>query len=192
MRVFVMVLQKCCNFLASAQLLSIVLLLTCVFRTIATSDESDFDSDTMASSWAIRIPLKDGIGNEYLHKMAKQIARETGLSFHGQIGGLRGHFLLVHETFYRENNWSNLSDIKDVLHRITKQLQRHPEIEWSIRERVRQRYKRSLRFKDQYFPSQWHLVSWFEYRLYNESPPSPPIPPKEEFPNEACLVNDNS
>ena len=153
-----MIVQKCHNFQASAQLLSIIFLLTCVFRTIAKNDELDFGSDIMASSWAIRIPLKDGISDELLHKMAKQIARETGLSFHGQIGGLRGHFLLVHETFYRENNLYNVSETKDVLRRITKQLQRHPEIEWSIRERVRQRYKRSLRFKDQYFPSQWHLV----------------------------------
>mgnify|MGYP002803520106 CR=1 FL=1 len=152
-----MVVQKCYNFLASAQLLSIVFLLTCVNRTIAKNDELGFGSDIMASSWAIRIPFKDGISDELLGKMAKQIARETGLSFHGQIGGLRGHFLLVHETFYRQNNLYNVSETKDVFRRVTKQLQRHPEVEWSIRERVRQRHKRSLRFKDQYFPSQWHL-----------------------------------
>jgi hypothetical protein len=114
----------------------------------------------MASSWAIRIPLKDGISNENLCKMAKKIARETGLSFHGQIGGLRGHFLLVHETFYGDNDLYDNSELKGVLHRITEQLQRHPEVDWSIRERIRQRYKRSLRFIDQYFPSQWHLVSY--------------------------------
>ncbi|CAB4014559.1 pro convertase subtilisin kexin type 7-like, partial [Paramuricea clavata] len=152
-----MVLEKCCNFLARAKLLSIVLLLTCISHTIATNNESNFESGNMASSWAIRIPLKDGVSDENLRKMAKKIARETGLSFHGQIGGLRGHFLLVHETFYRENGLNDISELKSVLHRITEQLQRHPEVEWSIRERVRQRYKRSLRFKDQYFPSQWHL-----------------------------------
>lgn len=154
-----MVLETCRFSLACGQLLSTVLLLTFVLQAIALDNESDFMADNMASSWAVRIPLRNGINDEDLHKMAKKIARETSLSFHGKIGGLRGHFLLVHETFYRENGLNDRSELQEVLNRITDQLQRHPEVEWSIRERVRQRYKRSLRFKDQYFPSQWHLVS---------------------------------
>ena len=156
-----MTLEKCCiKSLASTQLLLIVLLLNCVFRAIASNNELDFVSSNMASSWAIRIPHKNEVSDKGLREIAVKIAKETGLSFHGQIGGLRGHFLLVHEAFYRENGLNDAGDLTDVLHKITEQLQRHPEIDWSMREKVRPRFKRSLRFKDQYFPSQWHLVSY--------------------------------
>ena len=154
-----MVIEKWRFFVTSAQLLWTVLHLTCNFCTIATKNESDFMPDDMASSWAIRIPLRDEINDESLRNMAIKIAQKTGLSFHGQIGGLRGHFLLVHDTFYAGNSSHIGSELKDVLHEITEQLQQHPEVQWSIREKVIRRYKRSLRFKDQYFPSQWHLVS---------------------------------
>ncbi|XP_028402648.1 proprotein convertase subtilisin/kexin type 7-like [Dendronephthya gigantea] len=149
-----MVLEIWRFFFTSAQLLCIVLHLTCILCAIATQNESNFVPDNMASSWAIRIPFKDGINDESLRNMAMKIAQETGLSFHGQIGGLRGHFLLVHDTFYGRDS-SHIGS--DVLHKITEQLQKHPEVEWSIREKIIRRYKRSLRFKDQYFPSQWHL-----------------------------------
>lgn len=155
-----MTLEKCCiNSLASL-LLIVLLFITCISRGISSNNESDFVSSNMASSWAIRIPHKNGVSDKTLREIAEKIAKETGLSFHGQIGGLRGHFLLVHEAFYRQNGLYDATDLTDVLHRITEQLQRHPEIDWSIRERVRPRFKRSLRFKDQYFPSQWHLVSY--------------------------------
>lgn len=137
-------------------------LLTNVCHATGVNNGSKSSSNVMASAWAIRIPFQDGIDDCELTKVAKNIAEETGLSFHGQIGGLRGHFLLVHETFYRENTY-NGSHLKDVMQRISGELEKHPEVEWSMQEIVRPRYKRSLRFKDQYFPSQWHLVGGVMY-----------------------------
>lgn len=136
--------------------------LTNVCRATGVNNVSKSSSNVMASAWAIRIPLKDGFDDCELAKVAKSIGKETGLSFHGQIGGLRGHFLLVHETFYRENSY-NGSNLVDVMQRISEELEKHPEVEWSMQEMVRPRYKRSLRFKDQYFPSQWHLVGGVMY-----------------------------
>lgn len=110
-----------------------------------------------SSSWAIRIPLVHFSNLSDLHALADRIADEAGLVNRGQIGGLKGHYLYIHNTFF------NQSGIKEhvlgkMQNSITELLAKHPSIEWSRQEVVRMRYKRSLQFKDQYFPSQWHLV----------------------------------
>lgn len=153
-----MVLGRCLLLPVRLFIFDFVFLLTYFGDVVGLSNGSKSTSEVMASSWAIRIPLRSGMDDGNLRKIAKDIAHETGLSFHGQIGGLRGHFLLVHETFYRENTY-NGTDLEEETRRISEGLEKHPEVEWSMQETVRKRYKRSLRFKDSYFPSQWHLVS---------------------------------
>ena len=111
-----------------------------------------------SSSWAIRIPLVHFSNLYDLHALADRIAEEAGLVNRGQIGGLKGHYLYIHN-----NTFFNQSGIKEhvlgkMQNSITELLAKHPSIEWSRQEVVRMRYKRSLQFKDQYFPSQWHLV----------------------------------
>lgn len=110
-----------------------------------------------SSSWAIRIPLVHFSNLPDLHALADRIADEAGLVNRGQIGGLKGHYLYIHN-----NTFFNQSGIKEhvlgkMQNSITELLAKHPSIEWSRQEVVRMRYKRSLQFKDQYFPSQWHL-----------------------------------
>jgi len=91
-----------------------------------------------------------------LHALADRIAEEAGLVNRGQIGGLVGHYLYIHNTFFNQSEIKRheLGKVQDT---ITEHLANHPKIEWSRQEIVRMRYKRSLQFKDQYFPSQWHL-----------------------------------
>lgn len=145
---------KCLNFFASVHLLAVFFIFASTFSSNGKENGSSFRIDKLASSWAIRIPSQEGNDDACLAKIAKTIAKETGLAYHGQIGGLRGHFLLVHESFY-----NGFETDAAALDKITQQLYKHPEIKWSMRERIVKRYKRSLRFKDQYFPNQWHLVS---------------------------------
>ena len=118
------------------------------------------------SSWAIRIPLGKNGNVSSLNTMADRIAAQTGLINHGQIGGLKGHYLLVHGSYF--NRTSSKNKIVSLLQqKITKQLSEHPEIDWSRQEVVRMRVKRSLQFKDQYFPSQWHLVCMLFFFSFN-------------------------
>ena len=58
----------------------------------------------------------------------------------------------------KRQNPNTLHVLGKMQNSITELLAKHPSIEWSRQEVVRMRYKRSLQFKDQYFPSQWHLV----------------------------------
>ncbi|XP_046858835.1 proprotein convertase subtilisin/kexin type 7-like, partial [Xenia sp. Carnegie-2017] len=139
-------------FFASVHLLAVFFIFASTFSSNGKENGSSFRIDKLASSWAIRIPSQEGNDDACLAKIAKTIAKETGLAYHGQIGGLRGHFLLVHESFY-----NGFETDAAALDKITQQLYKHPEIKWSKRERIVKRYKRSLRFKDQYFPNQWHL-----------------------------------
>ena len=118
---------------------------------------SDIRTETFLSSWAIRIPVGTYNNITSIHSLADRIASETGLANHGQIGGLKGHYLLIHRSYF---NWTGTDNknLTQLQRKITKKLSEHPEIDWSRQEIVRMRYKRSLQFKDQYFPSQWHLV----------------------------------
>lgn len=116
-----------------------------------------WNSTRYLSSWAVRIPVGHYINMSNLHALADRIADEAGLVNRGQIGGLVGHYLFVHDTFFNRSG-SKRNDLSRVQGSITKHLAKHPKIEWSRQEIVRMRYKRSLQFKDQYFPSQWHLV----------------------------------
>lgn len=115
------------------------------------------NSTSFSSSWAIRIPMEHNVNISDLHALADRIAEEAGLVNRGQIGGLVGHYLYIHNTSFNQSEIKRheLGKVQDT---ITEHLANHPKIEWSRREIVRMRYKRSLQFKDQYFPSQWHLV----------------------------------
>ncbi|XP_047128901.1 proprotein convertase subtilisin/kexin type 7 isoform X1 [Hydra vulgaris] len=105
----------------------------------------------LSSSWAIRLLTE--LDNE---KTVSKIAQDLGLISHGNIGHLPGHYLLVHHTFY---NHSPVVErrIKNLRSSITSSLRNHPHVHWVRHEEVLKRYKRSLQFKDQFFPSQWHL-----------------------------------
>lgn len=115
------------------------------------------NSSSFTSSWAIRIPMVHYSNITELHALADLIADEAGLVNRGQIGGLLGHYLYIHNTFFNQSGIKR-HELGKVQSTITEHLANHPEIEWSRQEVVRMRYRRSLQFKDQYFPSQWHLV----------------------------------
>ena len=115
------------------------------------------NSSSFTSSWAIRIPMEHYSNITDLHALADRIADEAGLVNRGQIGGLLGHYLYIHNTFFNQSGIRR-HELGKVQSTITEHLANHPEIEWSRQEVVRMRYRRSLQFKDQYFPSQWHLV----------------------------------
>ena len=120
-------------------------------------DGKEISSSSFSSSWAIQIPMEYYTNVSDLHALADRIAHEAGLVNRGQIGGLLGHYLFMHSTFFNQSGLKD-RDLGRVQNRITEHLSRHPVIQWSRQEVVRLRYRRSLQFKDQYFPSQWHLV----------------------------------
>ncbi|XP_066929488.1 proprotein convertase subtilisin/kexin type 7-like [Clytia hemisphaerica] len=106
-----------------------------------------------SSSWAVRLPPHlhdDGL------KIVSNIADELSLRLHGNIGHLKGHYLLVHDAFY--NHKYRVNETLNNIHRkVNEKLKYHPYVEWFEHEKVLQRKKRSLEFKDEFFPSQWHL-----------------------------------
>ena len=111
-----------------------------------------------SSSWAIRLPphLHDDSFN-----VIRNIADQLKLELHGSIGHLKGHYLLVHNSFFDPSKHTNKT-LKNELHRaVNKKLRFHPHVEWFEHEKLLHRKKRSLEFKDEFFPSQWHLVSLF-------------------------------
>lgn len=114
------------------------------------------NSSSFTSSWAIRIPMEHYSNITDLHALADRIADEAGLVNRGQIGGLIGHYLYIHNTFFNQSGIKR-HELGKVQNAISEHLANHPEIEWSRQEVVRMRFRRSLQFKDQYFPSQWHL-----------------------------------
>ncbi|XP_048581194.1 proprotein convertase subtilisin/kexin type 7 isoform X2 [Nematostella vectensis] len=110
----------------------------------------------LSSSWAIKIPVTDGMNGKTIDALADRIAHEAGLTNRGQIGGLTGHYLFLHESFTNKSAIDR--EELNIVHRaISNLLRNHPNIIWSRQEVVRKRHRRSLQFKDQYFPSQWHL-----------------------------------
>ena len=117
------------------------------------------DKEILSFSWAIKVPT-EGIrksNKSHLHSLANRLADEHELINYGPIGGLHGYFYLVHNNFFSNNEL----DYKDESFKknVTNFLNKHPEVEWVKHEPIRMRKKRTLEFKDQFFPSQWHLVS---------------------------------
>ncbi|XP_065071198.1 proprotein convertase subtilisin/kexin type 7-like [Rhopilema esculentum] len=113
----------------------------------------------MSYSWTIKLPVNKSnfIDSELLKDRANVIAEQLGLQNYGPIVGLPGYFYFVHSNFFdRTEHFSGNNHIKM---NITEFLNSHPEIEWVKHEPVRMRKKRALEFKDQFFPSQWHLVN---------------------------------
>ena len=116
------------------------------------------ESAGYSSSWAIRLP-------PHLHKegldIVRNIADQLKLSLHGSIGHLKGHYLLVHDSFYNPSQHTN-GTLKQEIHRVVNEkLKYHPHVEWFEHEKLLRRKRRSLEFKDEFFPSQWHLVSCY-------------------------------
>ena len=130
-----------------------------IFNTNNNKDTKEF-----SSSWAIRLPKRfhDLDSTDFL---INDIIKKLNLYNHGNIGYLPGHFLLVHQSFY--NHTAEVSkDLYDLREQITNEIKNHPHIEWVEHQIVRKRYKRTLEFQDQFFPSQWHLVRIFCYQLF--------------------------
>jgi len=138
-------------------------------KSLFARNSKVFDSEPVSiefsSSWAVRLPPQ-------LHKAGKgvvrEIAHQLGLDVHGNIGHLRGHYLLVHHTFFNHSPHVNQT-LNQIRREITEKLRLHPHVEWFEHERVLKRKKRSLEFKDEFFPSQWHLVSWYYVLFINLS-----------------------
>lgn len=84
-----------------------------------------------------------------------QVAEQVGLQSRGQIGQLRGHYLLC----------SKSGDPASV--RLEGVLAAHPDVLWHSQEKVLSRSKRSVAFNDPSYPKQWHLV-----RVHGTSPGS--------------------
>jgi len=81
-----------------------------------------------------------------------QVAEKAGLTNHGQIGQLEGHYLLCSVTpGSAAGIWSRSVRPGDVL-------AAHPHVLWHSQERVLSRSKRSMSFNDPNYPKQWHLV----------------------------------
>ena len=122
-------------------------------------DNNYAGNNNLTYSWAVKIPTnKNPISDEaYFHNVANRLAKHHGLINFGPIGGLSGFYYFVHKNFL--NNMDAVVENGDEKGNITKHLQSHPEIEWVKHEPIQIRKKRTLEFKDQFFPSQWHLVS---------------------------------
>ena len=119
------------------------------------SISEDSSGKELTSSWAIRL-----LGELNSDHIVSKIAEDLGLISHGNIGHLPGHYLLVHRSFYNHSSKVERK-IDELRSLITDNLKSHPHVDWVRHEVVLKRYKRSLQFKDQFFPSQWHLVSIF-------------------------------
>lgn len=98
--------------------------------------------------------------------IAKQVALDCKLVFHGVVGELKHIYLLVHPAVSHTSTDSvgsshvpdNLT--QDIIKDIEAKLDSHPNVIWFHRERVFSRGKRGLHFSDPVFPQQWHLVSY--------------------------------
>lgn len=112
----------------------------------------------LSHSWAIKLPMNSysNLDEELLHSTADRLAVEHGLINFGPIGGLKGHYYFVHRNFFHDLETDHSND--SMKGNVTKFLKSHPEIEWVQHEPIQIRKKRALEFKDQFFPSQWHLV----------------------------------
>ena len=116
-----------------------------------------------SSSWAIRIPDSHFSSNkDAMYTTVRNIASTMNLQIHGSIGHIPGHYLLVHHSFYNHSSHPDI-ELQQLRERITTYLQNHVDVDWVTHEVVRKRFRRSLEFKDQFFPSQWHLVRIFIY-----------------------------
>ncbi len=118
----------------------------------STNDVTD-----LSYSWAIKLPSGNSSNITDLHLQANRIADEHDLMNFGAIGGLHGYFYFVHNNFFNDGLQRNFAGHAFKMN-ITDTLTKHPEIEWVNHEEIRMRKKRALEFKDQFFPSQWHLV----------------------------------
>ena len=118
---------------------------------------------TLSYSWAVRIPTNgnQSLNKDYFHNVADRLAKHHGLINFGPIGGLSRYYYFVHKNFL--SNVNAVDDNGDEKENITRVLESHPEIEWVKHEPIHIRKKRTLEFKDQFFPSQWHLVSMVSY-----------------------------
>ena len=118
---------------------------------------------TLSYSWAVKIPTNDNqnVDKDYFRNVADRLAKHHGLINFGPIGGLSGYYYFVHKNFL--SNVNAVDDNDDEKDNITRVLKSHPEIEWVKHEAIHIRKKRALEFKDQFFPSQWHLVSIRSY-----------------------------
>uniref|UniRef100_A0A3P8W982 Proprotein convertase subtilisin/kexin type 7 n=1 Tax=Cynoglossus semilaevis TaxID=244447 RepID=A0A3P8W982_CYNSE len=81
-----------------------------------------------------------------LEEIANRVAEQAGLQNLGQIGELRGHFLLCSV----KTSVGSVGVAED-------SLASHPHVLWFSREKTLRRSKRSIIFNDPEYPKQWHL-----------------------------------
>ncbi|KAK1899420.1 Proprotein convertase subtilisin/kexin type 7 [Dissostichus eleginoides] len=109
-------------------------------------------------SWAVRLHSdpdheeEDGeLSSVNLDVIANRVAEQAGLKNQGQVGQLKGHYLLCSEKPGSVASiWSRSLRPGDIL-------AAHPHVLWYSQERVLSRSKRSMAFNDPNYPQQWHL-----------------------------------
>lgn len=93
---------------------------------------------SFTNTWAIRTDSEE---------TAKQIARRHNFVYRGQIGGLKGYYLLEQKSVPKRRRRSTDHH--------TRVLSDDPAIRWSQQQRILKRVKRE--FKDPLFREQWYL-----------------------------------
>ncbi|CAH1796811.1 unnamed protein product [Owenia fusiformis] len=154
-----------------------LVLLTLIARTLAKINKiyhhGNIAREIDTLSWAVEI--KSGTNSkDVLDDLAYAVALDTGLTNHGQIGKLKGHYLFYHtdhdafmKTFqmeYYNHSESLLRYIEkdaDILNEVREKteliLNKHPYVESALQQVIRARHKRSINFNDPAYPRQWHL-----------------------------------
>ncbi|KAM9812997.1 proprotein convertase subtilisin/kexin type 7 [Syngnathus typhle] len=101
-------------------------------------------------SWAVCLHADPYLAeSEELDVIANQVAQQAGLHNQGQIGQLKGHYMLCSSQL-DANTWRNNPQASNVL-------ANHPNVLWYSQERILSRSKRSMAFNDPHYPKQWHL-----------------------------------
>ncbi|XP_017351647.1 proprotein convertase subtilisin/kexin type 7 [Ictalurus punctatus] len=97
-------------------------------------------------SWAVQLSHDSEPHENSLDELAQLVALEAGLESLGQIGQLRGHYLLCQVTDEEEHPPA-----------ASQTLDAHPHVVWHSQENILRRSKRGLVFNDPKYASQWHL-----------------------------------
>ncbi|XP_033953645.1 proprotein convertase subtilisin/kexin type 7 [Pseudochaenichthys georgianus] len=155
------------TFLVLLFVTSITLLLLTLLPSVSPSTSSPPSSPPspwpspscgLGQSWAVRLlsdpdhEEEDGeLSSVNLDVIANRVAEQAGLKNQGQVGQLKGHYLLCSEKPGSVASvWSRSVRPGDIL-------AAHPHVLWYSQERVLSRSKRSMAFNDPNYPKQWHL-----------------------------------
>ncbi|XP_071806358.1 proprotein convertase subtilisin/kexin type 7-like [Asterias amurensis] len=126
-------------------------------------DDTESTSSDMQEtlSWAVKFRTSEHrktVQRTDYDQIAHRISRELDLLNHGQVGELLNHYLFVHASYNKTlKGAEDHADARLIQQDTEARLQKHPDLEWFHRQRIRRRTKRSLNFKDPSYSVQWHL-----------------------------------